>query len=93
MQLKIQHVMQVTEEQVDNVIELLEKQKELTKDYKNSNTDLKLKDKVALTIKDIAKTIEIFLNKKPMTEPNTVAPPTPSAVSRTISIFYTSSCV
>ncbi len=46
------------------VIELLEKQKELTKGYKNSNTDLKLKDKVALTIKDIAKTIEIFLNKK-----------------------------
>ena len=29
-------------------------QRELTKDYKRTNTDLKLKDKVALTIKDIA---------------------------------------
>lgn len=46
------------------VIELLEKQRELTKDYKRTNTDLKLKDKVALTIKDIAQAIEIFFNKK-----------------------------
>ena len=46
------------------VIELLEKQRELTKDYKRTNTDLKLKDKVALTIKDITQAIEIFLNKK-----------------------------
>lgn len=46
------------------MLELQKKQKELTKDYKKSNSYLSIFEKVALTVKDIANTIEIFINEK-----------------------------
>lgn len=46
------------------VLELLEKQKELTKNYKKSNNNLKISEKLALTIKDISNSIKIFIEKK-----------------------------
>ncbi len=46
------------------IIELQEQQRELTKDYKRSNQDIKISEKLALTIKDISNAIDIFMNKK-----------------------------
>ena len=46
------------------VLELQKRQKELTKDYKNSNKELPISEKVALTVQDIANTIKVFVNEK-----------------------------
>lgn len=47
-----------------HLLELQKQQKELTREYKNTATDLKISEKVALTIKDIANTITVFANEK-----------------------------
>lgn len=46
------------------VLELQKRQKELTREYKNSNKDLPISEKVALTVQDIANTIKVFVNEK-----------------------------
>ena len=46
------------------LLELQRQQKELTRDYKNNEPNLNLSEKVALTIKDIANTIDVFINEK-----------------------------
>ena len=45
-------------------LELQKRQKELTREYKNSNKDLPISEKVALTVQDIANTIKVFVNEK-----------------------------
>ena len=45
------------------LMEYQKQQKEYTKDFKKNNPEIKISEKVALTIKDIATSIEIFLNK------------------------------
>ncbi len=46
------------------LLELQKQQKELVRNYKKQNKDIKLHEKVALTVKDIANTINVFLNEK-----------------------------
>ena len=46
------------------MLELQREQKEATKVYKNSATDINVSEKVALTVKDIANTISVFVNEK-----------------------------
>ena len=46
------------------MLELQREQKEATKDYKNSATDINVSEKVALTVNDIANTISVFVNEK-----------------------------
>ena len=46
------------------VLELQKRQKELTRDYKNSNKELPISEKIALTVQDIANTIKVFINEK-----------------------------
>lgn len=46
------------------ILELQRRQKELTKEYKNSNKDLPISETLALTVQDIANTIKVFINEK-----------------------------
>lgn len=45
-------------------LKLLEEQREQTKDYRKSNNEIKLPEKIALKVKEIASSIKIFLEKK-----------------------------